>query len=170
MHASSNKWQAMHLYTHSTHAQLVEGTAPPHERMISSCSCAFFKRFNPRYRSSSLLLLHHIFHLTFKLHSNNSHVIVQNNTNLLFRTKPCIIPNNAWHYSDLSFRKTLLIPDSAHLVPCVFQSPESSPHSFSPSQFSHLIARFPILRERLFLFLHQLRIFILKPLDCRQLL
>jgi len=79
----------------------------PNERMISSCSCAFFKRFNPRYRSSSLLLLYKVFYLTFKLQSNNPHVIVRNNTNLLFRIKPCIVPNNAWYHSELLFRSIL---------------------------------------------------------------
>ena len=117
----------MHLYTHSTHAQLVRGfPQSPDERTISSCSCAFFKRFNPRYRSSSLLSLYQVFCLTFRLHSNNPHVTIRNNTNLLFRIKPCIIRNNAWYYSDLLFRRTFFIPDSVLFVPCAFQSPGSS--------------------------------------------
>ena len=41
---------------------------------------------------------------------------------------------------------------------------------FHRQQLPHLIARFPVLRERLFLFLKQPSIFILKPLDRRQLL
>jgi len=124
----------MHLYTHSTHAQLVGCLPPiPHEHMISSCSCAFFKRFNPRYRSSYLLSLYQVIYLTFKLHSNNPHVTIRNNMNLLFRIKPCIVRNNAWYYSDPLFRRTLFIPYSAHFVPCAFRNPALSPHSLSPS-------------------------------------